>query len=92
MPRRANLPVYFTNLIVENVRSFAQRQELNLVNPDGRPAGWTLIVGENGVGKTTLLQCLARMRPVFNEKSKMIRVQLPTRSSRSWRARKITKF
>jgi hypothetical protein len=70
MPRRANLPVYFTNLIVENVRSFAQRQELNLVNPDGRPAGWTLIVGENGVGKTTLLQCLARMRPVFNEKSK----------------------
>ena len=25
---------------------------------------WTLILGENGVGKTTLLQTLARMRPV----------------------------
>jgi len=66
MPKRPDLPVYFTKLVLENIRSFSEQQELNLVANDGRPARWTLIVGDNGVGKTTLLQCLARMRPVFN--------------------------
>ena len=69
MPKRPELPVYFTKLVLENIRSFSERQELKLVNDDGRPARWTLIVGDNGVGKTTLLQCLARMRPVFNDPS-----------------------
>ena len=69
MPKRPDLPVYFTKLVLENIRSFSERQELKLVNDDGRPARWTLIVGDNGVGKTTLLQCLARMRPVFNDTS-----------------------
>ena len=58
--------IYYTKLIIENVRPFAERQELELVDNAGRPASWTLIVGDNGVGKTTLLQCLVRMRPVFN--------------------------
>ena len=59
-------PIYFTKLVLENIRSFSERQELTLIDTDGRPARWTLLVGDNGVGKTTLLQCLARMRPVFN--------------------------
>ena len=67
MPKRPDLPVYFTKLELENIRSFSERQELKLVNDAGFPARWTLIVGDNGVGKTTLLQCLARMRPVFND-------------------------
>ena len=66
MPRRLEPPFYFTNLTLENVRCFGERQELKLVGDDDRPARWTLIVGDNGVGKTTLLQCLARMRPEFN--------------------------
>ena len=37
---------------------------LDLTDVDGRPARWTLILGDNGVGKTTLLQCLAWMQPV----------------------------
>ena len=69
MPKRPDLPVYFTKLVLENIRSFGKRQELKLVNDDGRPARWTLIVGNNNVGKTTLLQCLSRMRPVFNDPS-----------------------
>ena len=64
--RRLEPPFYFTKLSIENVRAFGERQELNLTAADGRPAPWTLIVGDNGVGKTTLLQCLARMRPRFN--------------------------
>ena len=66
MPNRLEPPFYFTKLSIENVRAFGESQELKLADADGRPARWTLIVGDNGVGKTTLLQCLARMRPRFN--------------------------
>lgn len=54
---------YFTRLHIENVRCFGD-QTLDLTADGGkRPASWTLILGDNGVGKTTLLQCLAWMRP-----------------------------
>ena len=57
-------PAYFLSLSVENVRCFRQKQTLDLSNGAERPARWTLILGENGVGKTTLLQLLALMQPV----------------------------
>jgi hypothetical protein len=60
-------PMYFTKLELENIRSFGGRQCLDLLDAQNRPARWTLILGDNGVGKTTLLQCLTRMRPAFNE-------------------------
>ena len=65
-PERLEPPFYFTKLSIENVRAFGEKQELKLADEEGRPAPWTLIVGDNGVGKTTLLQCLAWMRPRFN--------------------------
>ncbi len=65
-PERLKPSFYFTNLSIENVRAFGEKQELQLADEEGRPARWTLIVGDNGVGKTTLLQCLAWMRPKFN--------------------------
>jgi hypothetical protein len=49
---------------LENVRCFTEKRVLDLSHGDGIPAQWTLILGNNGVGKTTLLQCLAWMRPV----------------------------
>ena len=67
MAIRSNRPVYFTKLVLENIRSFSLRQELTLTDDEGRPARWTLIVGDNGVGKTSLLQCMARMCPIFNK-------------------------
>lgn len=64
MPKRKPpIPMYFTSLEIENVRCFGGRQSLDLTGASGRSARWTLIVGDNGVGKTTLLQCLAWMRP-----------------------------
>ena len=66
MPRQSGPPIYFTKLVIENIRCFRDRQELKLVKDDDRPARWTLILGDNGVGKTTLLQSLAHMRPKFN--------------------------
>lgn len=65
--RSQSQPVYFTRLELENIRSFGSLQCLDLRDEKGRPAQWTLILGDNGVGKTTLLQCLARMRPVLND-------------------------
>ena len=56
-------PAYFLSLTVENFRCFKPTQTLDLSNGDGKPAKWTLILGENGVGKTSLLQLLALMEP-----------------------------
>lgn len=49
---------YFASLAVRDVRCFGPVQHLSLLAGD-RPARWTLLLGENGVGKTTLLQALA---------------------------------
>jgi energy-coupling factor transporter ATP-binding protein EcfA2 len=58
--------VYFSRLALTNVKSFAEGQVLDLRDASGRPAPWTLVLGDNGVGKTTLLQCLALMRPIVS--------------------------
>ena len=60
---RSQKSIYFLSLEIENARCFAEEQVLTLVDSKGQPARWTLLVGDNGVGKTTLLQCLSWMRP-----------------------------
>ncbi len=50
---------YFLSLTVENVRCFGPAQRLDLSDRHGGHAPWTIILGENGLGKTTLLTCLA---------------------------------
>lgn len=50
---------YFLSLAVENVRCFGPKQTLALSDANGRPAQWTILLGNNGTGKTTLLQLLA---------------------------------
>jgi energy-coupling factor transporter ATP-binding protein EcfA2 len=60
---RRRKSIYYVGLKIENARCFTETQDLRLVDSNGCPARWTLLVGENGVGKTTLLQCLAWMRP-----------------------------
>ena len=52
-------PAYFLSLSLENVRSFGKEQTISFARPDGRPAQWTIILGDNGVGKTTVLKSLA---------------------------------
>jgi predicted ATPase len=54
---------YFLSLTVDNVRCFGPSQKLDLSDGKGRPARWTIILGDNGVGKTTLLQALVLLAP-----------------------------
>lgn len=56
--------MHFAAITLENVRAFRGRQSLNLTDDTGMPLRWCLILGENGVGKTTILQALALMKPV----------------------------
>ena len=56
-------PAYFLSLTVQNVRCFGPEQTLHLTNPQGRPAQWTMILGDNGTGKTTLLQSIVALVP-----------------------------
>lgn len=56
-------PIYIKSLKLKNVRTFSEVQ-LNLENEDGTIPQWTLIIGDNGIGKSTLLQCIAWMKPV----------------------------
>jgi predicted ATP-binding protein involved in virulence len=54
--------MYIREIQIENVRGFgegAQGVSLDLTRPDGSLAGWTVIAGRNGTGKTTLLRAIA---------------------------------
>ncbi|NOQ64172.1 MAG: AAA family ATPase [Methyloprofundus sp.] len=55
--------VYFSSLTVENVKCFKSEQTIALSDGNGKPAMWTVILGDNNTGKTTLLRCLADLEP-----------------------------
>ena len=61
---------YFLSLELENVRCFSEKQVLDLSDGKGRPARWTILLGENGTGKTTILQLLAAFEviPISGER------------------------
>lgn len=54
---------YFYKLELEGINCFKDRQILNLSDSNGSHAPWTIILGDNGTGKTTLLRILDRMQP-----------------------------
>ena len=54
---------YFLSMEIENVRCFGPRQTLDLSDGEGGPARWTVLLGDNGVGKTTVLQWLVALSP-----------------------------
>lgn len=52
-------PSYVRSLRIENVRCFgSESQDLCFCDSDGVPNQWTILIGDNGTGKTTLLECL----------------------------------
>jgi predicted ATP-dependent endonuclease of OLD family len=61
--------VYFSKLEIQNIKCFGENTTLNLKDSNGSISQWNLILGDNGVGKTTLLKTLTRMIPVEAPKS-----------------------
>ena len=62
-------PAYFSSLTIENVNCFKEEQNIDLSVENSRPAMWTVILGDNNTGKTTLLRCLASLEAtIFNPK------------------------
>jgi energy-coupling factor transporter ATP-binding protein EcfA2 len=65
-PRNSDKPkvLYFLSLTIADVRCFTETQTLDLSNENKKPKRWTIILGDNGTGKTTLLQGLIAMSPI----------------------------
>jgi len=57
-------PIYIKKLSLENIRTFGD-VELDFENEDGTLPQWTIILGDNGIGKSTLLHSVAWMKPLF---------------------------
>jgi hypothetical protein len=53
--------MYISHVRLENIRGFSGHRnvELTLTRPDGSHAGWTVLAGRNGSGKTSLLRAIA---------------------------------
>jgi predicted ATP-binding protein involved in virulence len=54
---------YFLQLSVENLRCFGKRQTIRFSDENGNPFHWTIIMGDNGVGKTSLLKSIVSLAP-----------------------------
>jgi predicted ATP-binding protein involved in virulence len=77
---------YFKSLEIEGARCFGPRQTLDLTNPEdpAQPARWTVILGENGTGKTTLLQALVGMMPALRKADDGAHIKEPGWLARPW--------
>lgn len=76
-PKSEAEAVYFLSLTVRNIRCFGDApQKLDLSDRNGHPAQWTLILGNNGTGKTTLLQLLSGFDGV----------EVDSQESKQWRS------
>lgn len=53
--------MYISRVKLENIRGFAKPRnvDLTLTRPNGSHAGWTVLAGRNGSGKTSLLRAIA---------------------------------
>jgi ABC-type cobalamin/Fe3+-siderophores transport system ATPase subunit len=63
--------VYFLSLSLNNACCFGQKADLNLCDAQGNWKQWTVILGDNGTGKTTethqyagMFRCFFQNNPI----------------------------
>ncbi|MDP2159201.1 MAG: AAA family ATPase [Flavobacterium sp.] len=61
-----SVPIYIKSLVIKNIRRF-EKANINFVREDGILPQWTLILGDNGIGKTSILQSIAWMKPLVHD-------------------------
>jgi predicted ATP-binding protein involved in virulence len=74
---------YFLSLTLENIACFGKKQKLNLTDKNGDPYRWTIILGDNGTGKTTLLRSLVGISPGYQKGINFINYNLGWNFSRN---------
>lgn len=66
---------YFLDFSLENLRCYGKKQTIKLSNDKGKPYHWTIILGDNGVGKTSLLKGIVSLAPspklIYGDKQKI---------------------
>lgn len=55
---------YFKSFTLENVKCFKGKHTIDLSDGNGKPANWTVILGNNNTGKTTILKALVGLSAV----------------------------
>ena len=55
--------LYLKKLVIENVRCFGAKQKINFTDSDGKISQWTVILGDNGTGKTSILRSIVSLLP-----------------------------
>ncbi len=60
-------PVYLKNINLQNIKCFEGLYSLALSNKDESPNQWTVILGNNNTGKTTILKSIACLQSVKSE-------------------------
>ena len=55
--------LYLKRLEIENVRCFGSKQRIDFTGSDGKISQWTVILGDNGTGKTSILRSIVSLLP-----------------------------
>ncbi len=55
--------LYIKRLELEYVRCFGKKQKIDFIGDDGKISQWTVILGDNGTGKTSILRSIVSMLP-----------------------------
>ncbi|MBK7443100.1 MAG: AAA family ATPase [Bacteroidetes bacterium] len=55
--------LYLKRLEIENVRCFGNKQKIDFTDSDGEISQWTVILGDNGTGKTSILRSIVSLLP-----------------------------
>lgn len=59
MKEAGDKTLYISRITLRNIRCFREDLVIDLTQPSHDKPSWTLILGDNGTGKTTILRCIA---------------------------------